>query len=614
MKIRQLTLKNFRSVAEGKILFPGHSAIIGGNSVGKSTMCEALDLCLGPDRLSRSNPINEHDFYQRKYVEDGVPIPIELEVVLTDLTTELETKFRAHREYWNTQTNTLLDETASPEDTAAEGVIPALRIKFEGVYDEEEDEFKARTFFASPPAEEDDRYDQISRAAKRQFGFIYLRALRTGSRALSLERGSLLDIILRLKDDDRSAMWEETLNSLENLEPPIDGIAQLREVLDEIDGRVRRFINISDEERAFRLYPSALTRDDLRKSITLFGSSARSNTPVPYWRLGSGVINSLVFSLLTFIAELKQNNVIFAMEEPEIAIPPHTQRRIVQFLRNKMDQSILTTHSPFVLEQFPPENVVLLERGADSVLSARQIEVTGIKGKTYRGNLRRILAEAMLGNGVICVEGISDAQVLYAASDVLEQVEAEPPYTPLDLSGVTVVHCDGDGGVLRYGEFFKDLGLKIYAFYDRMKNEDTADQIQDLFDESWELDQTGIEYLLAERIPLEVIRRYLGEACDWDDYPQNARNPGHFAYDDDVADEDIRPILKRVLKARKGAGYAEKLIEMCAHDDLPDVIVTALDAISNALPDELGASDEGDEEDEANSEADAVGEDEPEDT
>ena len=46
---------------------------------------------------------------------------------------------------------------------------------------------------------------------------------------------------------------------------------------------------------------------------------------MPYWRLGSGVVNSMMFALLTFIAELR-SNVIFAMEEPEIAIPPHTQR------------------------------------------------------------------------------------------------------------------------------------------------------------------------------------------------------------------------------------------------------------------------------------------------
>ena len=93
MKIRRLKVKNFRSINEGEILFPDHAAIIGGNSVGKSTMCEALDLCLGPDRLSRFNPINEHDFYRRRYSGDSdEPIIIELEVVLTDLTPDLEIK------------------------------------------------------------------------------------------------------------------------------------------------------------------------------------------------------------------------------------------------------------------------------------------------------------------------------------------------------------------------------------------------------------------------------------------------------------------------------------------------------------------------------------------
>ena len=596
MKIRRLKMKNFRSVANGEILCPGHTAVIGGNSVGKSTMCEALDLCLGPDRLSRSNPINEHDFYQRRYISsDDTPISIELEVVLTDLTADLETKFRAHREYWNTEANSLLDENAEPEDTESENVIPALRIKFEGLYDKEEDEFTAETFFASPPPEDDESKVRVSRSVKRRFGFIYLRALRTGSRALSLERGSLLDIILRLKDDDRSAMWEQTLNALETLDPPIDSIPQLRDVLDEIDGRVRRFVNMSEDDRAFQLYPSSLTRDDLRKSITLFGASARSNARVPYWRLGSGVINALVFSLLTFIAELKLN-VIFAMEEPEIAIPPHTQRRIVQFLQKNMDQSILTTHSPFVLEQFSPENVVLLERDTNGSLGCRQIEVSGIKGKTYRGNLRRIIAESMLGNGAICVEGVSDAEVLHAASNVLENYNDESSYTPLDLSGVTVVHCEGDGGILRYGQFFKDLGLKTYAFYDLQKNASIKTDIEDLFDGAWELEHTGIEYLLAKETDIDVVRNFLEKASNWDDYPANRNRPKLYEYDEDLDDDDTRAVIKRVLKQRKGSGYAEKLVEMCSDDDLPKIINTALHAVSEDLPNAMVGDDaDGDE-------------------
>ena len=557
-------------------------------------MCEALDLLLGPDRLSRRSPIDEHDFFERRYLdEDGVPIPIEMEVVLTDLTDDVLTRFRTHREYWNTATNGLLDETATPEDVDGDDVVPALRIRFEGVYDVEEDEFTAETYFASPSADDGTRRTRVSRAAKRQFGFIYLRALRTGSRALSLERGSLLDVILRLKDDDRSAMWEQTLASMEHLDPVIDAIPQLKEILDDIHTRVRRFVGLSTEDRAFRLYPSALTRESLRRSITLFGSSERWNTPVPYWRLGSGVVNSMVFALLTFIAELK-SNVIFAMEEPEIAIPPHTQRRIVQFLRTRMDQSILTTHSPFVLEQYDPADVVLLERGSDGVVAGRRIEVAGIKAKTYKGNLRRVLAEAMLGNGVLCVEGISDGEAVYTASAVLEEGSQEGAYTPLDLSGVTVVQCEGDGGLLRYGRFFSEIGLRTYAFYDRQKNDAISDEIDDVFDATWELEQTGIEYLLADETTIGVIRYFLSEASEWDDYPHDPMNPERFEYDPDGDDDDVRRLCRRVLKSRKGSGYAQRLVELCSARDLPDVITKALEHISEDLPNEL-SNDDGNE-------------------
>jgi putative ATP-dependent endonuclease of OLD family len=74
---------------------------------------------------------------------------------------------------------------------------------------------------------------------------------------------------------------------------------------------------------------------------------------LPFQRLSTGSINLLVFALLTFIAELKnEQSVIFAMEEPEIATVPHTQRRVTRFVLGDMGQSIVTSHSPYVIEQF----------------------------------------------------------------------------------------------------------------------------------------------------------------------------------------------------------------------------------------------------------------------
>ena len=252
-----------------------------------------------------------------------------------------------------------------------------------------------------------------------------------------------------------------------------------------------------------------------------------------------------------------------------------------------MDQSILTTHSPFVLEQYDPADVVLLERRNDGVVAGRRIEAAGIKAKAYKRNLRRVLAEAMLGNGVLCVEGVSDGEALYTASAVLEECSQEGAYTPLDLSGVTVVQCEGDGGLLRYGRFFSAIGLRTYAVFDRQKSEAIVDEIVDVFDAAWELEQTGIERLLAEETSIDVIHDFLSDASEWDDYPHNSMKPELFEYDPDSSDDHIRSLCGRVLKVRKGSGYAQRLVEFCSVGDLPAAIIAALEHISEDLPNEL---------------------------
>ncbi|MET4701527.1 hypothetical protein ABIE65_004574 [Constrictibacter sp. MBR-5] len=187
--------------------------------------------------------------------------------------------------------------------------------------------------------------------------------------------------------------------------------------------------------------------------------------------------------------------------------------------------------------------------------------------------------------------------MLTAASDVLE--ECDPgTYTPLDLSGVTIVQCEGDGGILRYGKFFRALGKKTYAFYDKQANAEIAGDIDELFDGCWELDQTGIEYLLAEEVAISALREFLEDASASDDYPSNSAKPSLYEYTAELEDDEVRKLAKRVLRARKGSGYAGRLVEHCEPDHLPVVVVAALQAISEALPDDLlPEEEEGDEED-----------------
>jgi putative ATP-dependent endonuclease of OLD family len=101
MKVARLTIANFRGVAYAVLHFDGHTLFIGMNNVGKSTVCEAIDLVLGPDRLSKFPPIEEFDFYNSRYLEADkeTPKPLRIEVILTNLSAELTNKCGSHLEF-----------------------------------------------------------------------------------------------------------------------------------------------------------------------------------------------------------------------------------------------------------------------------------------------------------------------------------------------------------------------------------------------------------------------------------------------------------------------------------------------------------------------------------
>jgi putative ATP-dependent endonuclease of the OLD family len=96
VRVRRLTITNFRGVAHGIFDFHGDTLLVGGNNVGKSTICEALDLVLGPERLFRRPIIDEHDFHNGRYLDDdGNLVLITIEAVLIDLPNETAQTLRA---------------------------------------------------------------------------------------------------------------------------------------------------------------------------------------------------------------------------------------------------------------------------------------------------------------------------------------------------------------------------------------------------------------------------------------------------------------------------------------------------------------------------------------
>ena len=579
MRVSELTIENFRGIKKAALQFTGHTLLIGGNNVGKSTVCEALDLVLGPDRLNRSPPVEEFDFRNAGYLAaDGeTPVPIRIQAILTDLTDDIKTICASNLEFWHKVERKLLGEgeIAAADDPNVEFCLRLITI---AKYDIEDDQFVARTVYGRGEEDADGEPKAIPSRVKRSIGFLYLRTIRTGSRALSLERGTLLDNILRMKEA-RKGMWESIRTRLASLDPPIDAEAtELGPILEEIETRLAEYIAPGGDGRSTRLFVSQLTREHLRKTISFFLTMGKGEGAVPFQQAGTGTLNTLVLALLTFIADIKRDNVIFAMEEPEIALPPHTQRRIANYLLEETSQCFVTSHSPYVIERFEPDGIVKLNRDEHGDLSGTAIKLpTGMKAKNYRQNFRRAIAEAMLGQAVIVGEGFTEQDALLVVAQKME--DNNPDLFQLDVAGVSVINADGDGNLEKMGAFFKEIGVPAFAFFDRKKRSaDDLKALQDTYVVACEISHKGAETMLADEVSVVRQWQYLDALRELD-------TDGHFgipkARPDDAA---IRALTVSTLKGLKGEGGAARLLELCTPAELPTTLTKFLSDIYQRYP------------------------------
>lgn len=593
MRVSRVQIKKFRGVSEGRVDFNGNALLVAGNSVGKSTICEALDLVLGPERMFRRPVIDEYDFFGADYQPIGEDTPqIEVEVVLVDLSPTAQRRFSNHLRKWSEVDRDFADQAPNTIDAADQNPW-CLPLLFVGRFDPNEDDFEGNTFFAHPAPVIDDLSPGsaalgegrriFGREDKRYCGYLYLRTNRTGTRALSFQRGSLLDTIVRLEDRATGELWERARTALADLD--LREASKLDSVLEEVQHRIGRFMALNGD--GVGLHPSDLTRESIRETLRVFVTASPGHHAVPFNRLSTGSLNLLVFALLTYIAELKgDDSVIFAMEEPEIALPPHAQRRLVDFVASRMGQAIVTSHSPYVIERFEPENILMLKRTHDGVLTSDQFDVTGLmKPKKVREE-RRQFAEAILARGVLVVEGGTEATVIPVVADIME-ADQSITYTHLDLAGVTIYDAKSDGQVPGLAPVFKALGKRCYGLHDTPNGPFAATAATDAlsFDKYLVIGHKSIEDFLIAEMPERPKRAFLTMAAALPDYPVDA---GYLAPGAGPAEVDAQ--VESVLLKRKGAyyGYAAMLVAEAADaSELPGSYVKFLldiDADMAAIP------------------------------
>jgi putative ATP-dependent endonuclease of OLD family len=256
------------------------------------------------------------------------------------------------------------------------------------------------------------------------------------------------------------------------------------------------------------------------------------------------------------------------MEEPEIALPPHTQRRMVDFVSKTMGQAIVTSHSPYVIERFTPEEIVVLNRDDTGLLSSSAIALGGyVRSKNYRAQ-RRQFAEAILANGVLVAEGATEVAVYLAVADQLDAA-GTPGYEHPDVAGLTIFDAGSDSSVSKYGPVFAAMGKSVFGTHDTMKTPYTDDQNKNAesFAIHHEIPYLGMENLLITEVRPAALRRFLAAAASREDYPSEV---GYLP--EGATDEQVVALAKKVLKVRKATEYGPLVIAECNAAELPPTL------------------------------------------
>ncbi len=601
MQISSIRVRNFRGLRNANLNLNVAQVFLGDNNTGKTTILEAVDLALGPDRLNRFPAVDEHDFHLGKYLPDEGELPIGQQiqegdfssfdrlfseenkttiavlVQLNELSEEQKTAFGGRCEFVDEHTGQILEQ-GSIDDVDGDGVTDCLRILFLGHYDAETDDFVGKSYYYKELLA--GKADEVFKKAKQLIGFLYLRSLRTGSRALSLERGSLLDIVLRTCNV-KPQMWENVLDRLEEAKIPIDEKDQIGEVLSGVQNAINRYVP-KEWGSAPKLKVSRMTREDLRRTIVSFVETQDGHN-VPFFRQGTGTANMLVLALLSIIRDNKQN-VIFAMEEPETAVPPNVQKQIVSEVVANSDQAVFTSHSPYVIEEFSLDQICVLEQSNDGDLSSHEISIGDPGSYNYHQFFRTQLCEGLLARRVIVCEGATEVSILVGLSRHLENLDPEK-YGDLAALGFCMVNAQTDSQILNHLDALGGLGKYIAVFCDAQDEVFQLD-VELLSDNAFMHGYSRVEDLLIGEIPMSAKERFNGTFV-WPAYvvakvPDPSLN----------LDEALRIFLKK----SKASGGAVALLEACTEGEVPQFLkgmVETLTAVARPQPEKADEEDHG---------------------
>ncbi|WP_230533240.1 ATP-dependent nuclease [Microvirga roseola] len=430
-RIRKVEISNFRCIKQLTWLpDSGVNCLIGPGDTGKSTILDAIDLCLG---ARRSLQLTDADFY-RLDVEN----PISITLTIGDLDDALKNidSYGLYLRGFDPATGTVEDEPEKDHE-----VVLTLSLTVEGDLEPEwclvSD--RARTQNSARGLVWSDR--------------VRLSPTRIGALAqanLGWRRGSVLNRLTDEKADATAALTKAARDARAAFGDDAD--SQLSSTLTMVQDTAKDLgVAVGTRVRAML--------DTHSVSFSGGTISLHTDEGVPLEGLGTGSTRLLIAGLQRKAAATAS---IVLADELEYGLEPHRIMRFLDSLGAKETQPplqvFMTTHSPVALRELSGDQLLIVRE----VAGEHQIMRLGSESDVQ--SAVRLYPEAFLSRTVLVCEGASEIGFVRG----IDQWAYANGYGSIAASGVALVDCGGGDADKPYTRAlaFQRLGYRVGVLRD----------------------------------------------------------------------------------------------------------------------------------------------------
>lgn len=434
-RIRKLEVSHFRCLKEFSWTpHPGINCIIGPGDSGKSTILDAIDLCIG---LRRNIQLSDADFFQLS-VDNPIRIALTLGE-LDDQSKNLES-YGLYLRGFNLETG----ETISEPEVGFETVLTLELVV--------EKDLEPIWRLCSERAAAQNLSRTLSWAERTRLACSRLGSF--GDYDLSWRRGSVLN---RVSEERAEATAE--LASVARMARDAFGDTAKNQVKGTLD-----LVKQAATDLGISVGDVTALLDS--QSISFSGAtiSLHDGDGVPLRGLGLGSTRLLITGLQRQAAA--KSSIVLA-DEIEHGLEPHRIMRLVTSLGAKEKtpplQVFMTTHSPVALRELSAKQLHILRRGA-------QHRLLNVGMQENLQAAIRACAEAFLSNSVIVCEGASEIGFVRG----IDLFRIEKKHQSLAARGVALADGHGESTFKRANAFVA-LGYRTLVLRDNDKDPDARE-------------------------------------------------------------------------------------------------------------------------------------------